>query len=227
MKERTMGKRLILLGAPGSGKGTWSKILSDEKGLPHIATGDLFRAELAAKTPLGRKVKSFMDQGALVPDELTLLLVEKALSDERAVNGFILDGFPRTIPQAEALTEFLEKRGQAIDMVINIVVDESVLIERTLSRLVCIKCGQPYNTMNMKPAVEGKCDHCAGDVVHRSDDTEETLRKRLEAYRASTAPLIDYYKERDLLVAFTNDCPLNEEMRNRLFSMVDGIKGEA
>jgi adenylate kinase len=145
MKERTMGKRLILLGAPGSGKGTWSKILSDEKGLPHIATGDLFRAELAAKTPLGRKVKSFMDQGALVPDELTLLLVEKALSDERAVNGFILDGFPRTIPQAEALTEFLEKRGQAIDMVINIVVDESVLIERTLSRLVCIKCGQPYN----------------------------------------------------------------------------------
>ncbi|HHW93425.1 MAG TPA: adenylate kinase [Clostridiaceae bacterium] len=220
-----MSKRLILLGAPGSGKGTWSKIISDEKGLAHIATGDLFRAELTAETPLGREVKSFMEQGALVPDELTIQLVEKALTDESAVNGFVLDGFPRTIPQAEALATMLEKRDKAIDMVINLVIDESILIERTLSRLVCIKCGQPYNTQNMAPSVEGTCDHCGGDVVHRSDDTEETLRKRLEAYRKSTAPLIDYYRARDLLVTFSNDGPPSDEMRRRLFSIIDGAKG--
>ncbi len=219
-----MGKRLILLGAPGSGKGTWSKIISDEKGLAHIATGDLFRAELAAETPLGREVKSYMEQGALVPDEVTIRLVEKALTDESASNGFVLDGFPRTIPQAEALTDMLEKRGQAIDVVINLVIDESILIERTLSRLVCVKCGQPYNTKNMAPAVEGTCDYCGGDVVHRSDDTEKTLRKRLLAYHVSTAPLIDYYGERNLLVEFSNDGPPSDEKRDRLFSLIDGAK---
>lgn len=227
MRELTMGKRLILLGAPGSGKGTWSKIISDEKGLAHIATGDLFRAELAAETPLGCEVKSYMEQGALVPDELTIKLVEKALTDKNASNGFVLDGFPRTIPQAEALGELLEKRGLAIDVVINLVIDESILIERTLSRLVCIKCGQPYNAKNMAPAVEGTCDHCGGNVVHRSDDTEETLRKRLEAYHLSTAPLIDYYGNRDLLVAFSNDGPPSDETRNRLFALIDGAKGKA
>ncbi len=220
-----MGKRLILLGAPGSGKGTWSKIISDEKGLAHIATGDLFRAELAAETPLGREVKSYMEQGALVPDELTIRLVEQALTGKSASSGFVLDGFPRTIPQAEALAEMLEKRGQAIDLVINLVIDESILIERTLSRLVCVKCGQPYNTKNMAPAVEGTCDHCGGAVVHRSDDTETTLKKRLLAYHVSTAPLIDYYEERDLLVTFSNDGSPSDEKRNRLFAMIDGAKG--
>lgn len=224
MMVRTMGKRLILLGAPGSGKGTWSKIISDEKCLAHIATGDLFRAELAAETPLGREVKSYMEQGALVPDELTIRLVEKALTDGKAAQGFVLDGFPRTIAQAEALAELLAKRGWAIDLVINIVIDEDVLVERALSRLVCIKCGQPYNSKHMAPAMEGKCDHCAGEVVQRSDDTEETLRKRLQAYHASTAPLVDYYKERDLLVVFTNDSPPNDEMRDRLFSIIDGVR---
>ncbi len=222
-----MKKRLIMLGAPGSGKGTWSKIISDAKELTHIATGDLFRAELAAQTPLGLEVKSYMEQGALVPDELTIKLVEKALTGEKASEGFVLDGFPRTIPQAEALEEILAKHNLAIDAVVDLAIDEDVLIERTLSRLVCSKCGQPYNTKNMTPKVEGICDRCGGEVIHRSDDTEETIRKRLEAYHTNTAPLIDYYRERDLLVTFSNEGPPNEETRDLLFSIIDGAKGDA
>lgn len=199
-----MMKRIVLLGAPGSGKGTWSKILSESLSLLHISSGDLFRMELANDTALGREVRSCIEQGALVPDEVTIQLVKKSLVKGRGREGFILDGFPRTIRQAEALDEILDEAGLKIDAVVDLAVDEETLIERTLSRLVCLDCGQPYNTTTMKPKVEGVCDVCGGKVVRRSDDTEETVQRRLKAYHEQTEPLIDYYEAQGKLLVFAN-----------------------
>ncbi|HZK28871.1 MAG TPA: adenylate kinase [Clostridia bacterium] len=215
-----MGKRFVLIGAPGSGKGTWSKILSDACSLTHISSGDLFRRELADDSPLGREVRSYVEQGALVPDELTIQLMQNAFAQGVGREGFILDGFPRTMSQAEGLDRILAETGVKLDAVIALDIDEEILIQRTLARRVCGVCGQPYNTTVMRPAKEGICDRCGGEVVRRSDDTEETLRRRVLAYQKETAPLVDYYRERSKLIVFENNGPPDEAKQQELFRML-------
>lgn len=215
-----MVKRIIMLGAPGSGKGTWSKVLSDTLSLPHISSGDLFRHELKVESELGEKVRHYLENGLLVPDGVTIALVEKTICEGAGKDGFILDGFPRTIFQAEALERFLDERQLSIDAVIDLVVDEAVLIERILSRMVCTKCGKPYNTTSMVPMVEGVCDDCQGPVIKRSDDTEETLKKRFKAYHDETEPLVSYYRERGMLIEFSNTAPPGEATKNELLGLL-------
>ena len=221
-----MIKRIVMLGAPGSGKGTWSKILSDTLSLPHISSGDLFRHELAIGSDLGKKVRHFLDNGLLVPDDVTIALVEKTICEGKGRDGFILDGFPRTIAQAEALGQFLSERDLSLDAVIDLVVDEAILIERTLARLICTQCGQPYNALSMVPMVEGVCDVCGGPVIRRSDDTEETLKKRFKAYYEQTEPLISYYREQGLLVEFFNTSPPDEATKNEMLKLL-GLADES
>lgn len=216
-----------MLGAPGSGKGTWSKILSDHFALPHISTGDLFRRELAEDTELGREARSYMERGALVPDELTIRLLKKALCPESGDHGFVLDGYPRTIPQAKALTKLLAELGVELDAVIDIVVDEDLLVQRTLSRLICSDCGQPYNTTSMRPKKDCICDRCGGRVTRRSDDTEETLRLRLEEYHLQTKPLIEYYCGRGKLITYNNDSFPDETAKQAMLLKLrnEGVDG--
>ena len=215
-----MVKRIVMLGAPGSGKGTWSKFLSDRLSLPHISTGDLFRRELAADSPSGRRIRTYIEQGELVPDDITVRLVKKVIMEDEGRQGFILDGFPRTLVQAEALDRILEEGGQAIDAAVEVHVSEPVLTRRALSRFVCVDCGQPYNASTMKPAEEGICDRCGGRIVRRGDDTEETLKHRLETYRAKTAPLMDYYRREGKLVVFPNDGPPDDQAKRDLLTLL-------
>lgn len=186
--------RLILLGPPGSGKGTYASRLSPILGVPQIATGDLIRTEIATGSELGQRIKKYYDAGELVPDELVIELLKKRLAQADAQNGFILDGFPRTVAQAEALEQITP-----IDRVINLVVPEDVIIARLSARLVCRNCGAVYNTRTLPPEKEGVCDKCGGELYRRSDDEPETIRRRLKVYAEQTAPLIDYYRQKDLL----------------------------
>jgi adenylate kinase len=187
--------KLIFLGPPGAGKGTLAAKAVDILKLPHISTGAIFRAALAAGTPLGLKVKAIMDAGKLVDDETTIDLVKERLAQDDAQNGFILDGFPRTIPQAEALAQF-----SSVDKVVNFDIPDSTVLERLGGRRVCRKCGHNFHTIFDKPKTEGVCDHCGGEVYTRDDDKSEAIQKRLEVYRAQTAPLIDFYRAKGLLV---------------------------
>ena len=194
----------IFLGPPGSGKGTYSKRISSILGIPHISTGDLFREHLKNQTEVGKKVKEFLDSGKLVPDELTIEVVKIRLSQEDCKNGFILDGFPRTIPQAEMLKGITE-----IDVVTNLIIPEDILIEKTCARRNCKECGDIYNIADINrdgikmppiyPKQQGKCDKCGGELIQRQDDNEETVKNRLEIYKKETQPLIDFYKERGIL----------------------------
>lgn len=220
-----MMKRIVMLGAPGSGKGTWSKFLSDRFCLPHISSGDLFRRELEEDSPLAREIRPYLEGGELVPDQVTIRLVEKAITEGEGRGGFILDGFPRTMAQAEALDLVLEEEGQAIDAVINIEVSEPVIIQRALSRFVCQDCGQPYNTTGMKPVKEGVCDRCGGRIVRRSDDTAETLKHRLDTYHANTAPLTGYYRQAGKLVVFPNDGPPDDQAKSELLTLLGEAAG--
>ena len=187
--------KIIMLGAPGAGKGTQAARIAKQYGIPHISTGDIFRANLKEGTPLGLKAKEYMDQGLLVPDELTCDLVVDRIGQPDAENGYILDGFPRTIPQADALTKALAKRGEAIDFALDIEVPDSFIMERMEGRRSCVKCGAGYHTKFHPTQVEGVCDHCGGELIQREDDKPETVSKRLEVYHAQTKPLIDYYTE--------------------------------
>ena len=187
--------KLIFLGPPGAGKGTLAAKVVDILKLPHISTGAIFRAALAAGTPLGLKVKAIMESGKLVDDETTIELVKERLNQEDTQKGYILDGFPRTIPQAEALTKF-----STVDKVINFDIPDSLVVERLGGRRVCRKCGYNFHVVFDKPKTEGICDHCGGEVYIRDDDKSEAIRKRLEVYRAETAPLIDFYRSQGILV---------------------------
>jgi adenylate kinase len=187
--------KLIFLGPPGAGKGTLAAKAVDILKLPHISTGAIFRAALAAGTPLGLKVKAIMDAGKLVDDETTIDLVKERLAQEDTQKGYILDGFPRTIPQAEALAQF-----SSVDKVVNFDIPDSTVLERLGGRRVCRKCGHNFHTVFDKPKTEGICDHCGGEVYTRDDDKSEAIQKRLEVYRAQTAPLIDFYRAKGLLV---------------------------
>jgi adenylate kinase len=187
--------KLIFLGPPGAGKGTLADKAVDFLKLPHISTGAIFRSAIAAQSPLGLKVKAIIDSGKLVDDDTTIALVRDYLSKEEVKSGYILDGFPRTIPQAEALAEF-----SAVDKVVNFDIPDSLLLDRLGGRRVCRKCGHNFHMIFDKPKEEGLCDHCGGEVYTRDDDKEAAIQKRLEVYRAQTAPLIDYYRGKGLLV---------------------------
>ena len=191
--------KVIMLGAPGAGKGTQAKKIAAKYQIPHISTGDIFRANIKEGTELGTKAKAYMDKGELVPDELTCDLVVDRISKPDAANGYVLDGFPRTIPQAEALTRALEGRGEKIDFAINVEVPDENIVRRMGGRRACLKCGATYHVEYNAPKVENVCDVCQGELVLRDDDKPETVQKRLSVYHAQTRPLIDYYKAEGVL----------------------------
>ena len=184
-----------MLGAPGAGKGTQAKMIAEKFGIPHISTGDIFRANIKNQTELGKKAKAYLDEGTLVPDELTCDLVVDRIANEDCAKGYILDGFPRTIPQAEALTKALAQDGGAIDYAIDVDVPDSDIVRRLSGRRVCLKCGATYHTSFNPPREEGICDSCGEALVHRDDDKPETIQKRLDVYHSQTQPLIEYYHE--------------------------------
>ncbi len=192
--------KVILLGAPGAGKGTQAKLLAEKLNIPHISTGDIFRANIKGNTPLGIKVKEFMDKGELVPDELTVEIVKDRLLNDDCSKGYILDGFPRTIPQAEYLDKVLKEMNTSIDVALLIDVKDEDIITRMSGRRVCINCGATYNIVFNPTKVEGICDVCNSPVIQRADDSAETVLNRLTTYHNQTQPLIDYYKESDKLV---------------------------
>lgn len=193
---------LILLGPPGAGKGTQAKMASERLGLAHLSTGDMLREAVQAGTGLGKAAKKAMDAGELVKDEIMVGLIEERIEQDDCENGFILDGFPRTVGQAEALDEMLENKGCSVDRVIEIRVDEDELVKRIAGRFMCAKCNANYHDENKRPKVEGVCDKCGStEFVRRKDDREETVRARLAAYRKQTAPLLPYYREKGVLVS--------------------------
>lgn len=192
--------RLILLGPPGAGKGTQAANIVNKYQLPHISTGDIFRANIKQGTDLGNRAKAFMDKGELVPDSLVVELVEDRLQQDDTKIGFMLDGFPRTLPQAEALDSVLENMGSTLNFVVNIVVDPTVLVERAVGRRICRDCGATYHVKFNPSKEEGVCDQCSGELYQRSDDNEETVTNRIAVYTNETAPLVDYYKNSGKLV---------------------------
>jgi len=191
---------IILLGPPGAGKGTQAAHITVLKKIPHISTGDIFRKNLKDGTELGKKAKEYMDKGLLVPDAIVVELVEDRLTWDDTNNGFMLDGFPRTIAQAQALEESLKKLNKSIDAVINIEVDFSVITQRITARRICKKCGATYNTEFNPPKSEGICDLCGGELYQRDDDKEETVTKRLTEYSEKTQPLIEFYEKKGVLI---------------------------
>lgn len=191
--------KIIMLGAPGAGKGTQAKKIAEKYEIPHISTGDIFRFNIKEGTELGMKAKAFMDQGALVPDELTIGMLMDRIQKADCVNGYVLDGFPRTIPQAESLTAALSERGQKIDYAVNVDVPDENIVNRMSGRRACLKCGATYHIVYKPSKVEGICDVCGEALVLRDDDKPETVLKRLNVYHDQTQPLIDYYKEAGVL----------------------------
>ena len=197
--------RIAFLGPPGAGKGTQARDLAQEWRVPHLATGDMLREAVAAGTPLGREAKGYMDQGALVPDDVIIRMMGERLGKADAARGFILDGFPRTIAQADALAKLLNDLGQALDTVVYFDVSEPELLRRLTGRRVCRKCGHTYHLVSNTPKRAGVCDACGGELYQRDDDTEATVRKRLEVYQRQTAPLLDYYRQRHALTTVTGE----------------------
>ena len=190
---------LILLGPPGVGKGTQAKLLIEKFGIPQISTGDILRAAVKELTPMGIKAKGFMDSGALVPDSVVIGIVEERLAQQDCLQGFILDGFPRTVPQADALAQVLSGMGRAIDHVISLSVDKDELLKRLTGRRACTKCGAGYHVEYAPSKVQGVCDACGAELFQREDDKEETILRRLAVYEEQTAPLIAYYEAAGLL----------------------------
>ena len=187
--------KLIMLGAPGAGKGTQAKKIAEKYSIPHISTGDIFRANIKNGTELGKKAKTFMDQGLLVPDELVVDLVVDRVNQEDCKNGYVLDGFPRTIPQAEALDRALAEMGQKIDYAINVEVPDENIVNRMSGRRACVDCGATYHIEFNPSKEEGVCDICKGELYQRADDNEETVSKRIQVYLDETKPLADYYSK--------------------------------
>ena len=202
--------RAVLLGPPGAGKGTQAVRLVEKYEIPHISTGDIFRKNIKEGTELGKKAQEYMNAGALVPDELVVDLVKDRLQRDDCKNGFLLDGFPRTIFQAEKLDEFLSESNLKMDIVINLKVEKEALIKRLTGRRVCKDCGASYHIVNIPPKKEGVCDICGGELIQRKDDNIETVENRINVYEEQTAPLIGYYKEAGSLVDFDGEASLDE-----------------
>ena len=196
---------LILLGPPGAGKGTQASGIVDKYNVPHISTGDIFRKNIKENTELGKKAKEYLDSGKLVPDELVVAIVEDRLKEDDTKKGFLLDGFPRTVFQAEALDKFLQSIDSKIDAVVNIEVDKSILVGRAVGRRICKNCGATFHIEFNPPRKSDICDVCGGELYQRSDDNEETVSKRIEVYLNETQPLIDYYKRQDILLTIDGE----------------------
>ncbi len=213
--------KIIMLGAPGAGKGTQAKKIAEKYHIPHISTGDLFRSNIGNNTELGKEAKQYMDAGKLVPDELTVrMLLDRVASDD-CKNGYVLDGFPRTIAQAEVLEEEVKKLNDKIDYAIDVEVPDENIVKRMGGRRACLKCGATYHIVHIPPKTEGICDSCGSELVLRSDDAPETVQKRLDVYHEQTQPLIDFYKARGILreVDGTQDMQV-------VFDEIVGILGE-
>ncbi len=202
--------KIIMLGAPGAGKGTQAKKIAEKYGIPHISTGDIFRANIKGGTELGMKAKSYMDQGQLVPDEVTIGMLLDRISEADCAVGYVLDGFPRTIPQAESLTAALEERGEKIDFAVDVDVPDEAIVTRMGGRRACLACGATYHIVFNPTKVEGVCDVCGQNLVLRDDDKPETVQKRLTVYHEQTQPLIDYYKNAGILATVDGTKDLNE-----------------
>ena len=213
--------KIIMLGAPGAGKGTQAKMIADKYQVPHISTGDIFRANIKEGTELGLKAKTYMDQGLLVPDELVVDLVVDRLAQEDCVNGCVLDGFPRTIPQAECLDAALAAKGEAIDYAIDVDVPDENIINRMSGRRACVACGATYHIVHIPTKVEGVCDRCGEGLILRDDDKPETVKKRLDVYHAQTQPLIDYYTAKNVLKSVDGTVDMEE-----VFQSIVNILGE-
>ncbi len=209
---------LVLMGLPGAGKGTQADKIVEKYGTPHISTGDMFRAAINEGTELGLKAKSFMDQGALVPDEVTIGIVQERLNKPDCENGFLLDGFPRTVAQAEALEAILDEIGKKIDFVINIQVDKEILMERLTGRRICENCGTTYHLVFNPPAEEGVCDRCGGKLYQRADDNAETVQNRLEVNLQQTQPLLDFYQAKGYLKNING-----RQHINQVFADIDSL----
>lgn len=193
--------RIILIGAPGSGKGTQAENIKQKYPIAHISTGDILRANVKAGTELGKNAKEYMESGKLVPDEVIIAMVKSRLQEPDCKDGFLLDGFPRTKTQAEALDLILKKLGILLDAVVQLDVDDETVIRRLTTRRVCKSCGEIYNVLFKPAKIEGICDKCGGEVIQRNDDIESVIRNRLTVFHEQTAPLIDYYQSKDLLVS--------------------------
>jgi len=213
---------IILLGAPGAGKGTQAVYVAQELSLVHIATGDLFRQAIEQGTELGIQVKSYMDKGVLGPDEITIRMVLERLSAPDCESGVVFDGFPRNLEQAEALDEALAKQTKSIDGVVYIKVSEEELLRRLSGRWICRDCQMPYHATDSPPKVWGKCDNCGGELYQRSDDTVETIKKRLQVYFAQTVPLIDYYAQAGKLVEIDGEGSVDEVGRRIVVALGEG-----
>ena len=205
---------LILMGLPGAGKGTQAEKINEKYQVPHISTGDMFRLAIKEGTELGKKAQTFMDEGALVPDEVTTGIVEERLSKPDCEKGFLLDGFPRTIPQAEALQEITNKLGKALNYVIHVDVPEQKLIARLTGRRVCPTCGTTYHVDNNPPKQDGICDKDGATLIQRDDDTEETVQKRLSVNIEQAKPLLDFYEKLGVLISVDGDQPIDDVFRD-------------
>ena len=214
--------KIVLLGPPGAGKGTQAKSISNRYSIPHISTGDIFRKNISEETPLGIEAKQYIDNGQLVPDEVTINMVKDRLTWEDCKNGYLLDGFPRTVAQAEALQEFLESRDEKLDTALCIEVPSSFILERMTGRRVCLSCGASYHIKFNSPAVDGVCDVCGDNIIQRKDDVDETVKERLDVYERQTQPLIDFYKEKNLLSTVDGTKAINE-----VFEGICNILGSA
>ena len=208
---------LILLGPPGAGKGTQAKMMIDRWKIPQISTGDILRTAVRQERPLGLEAKGFMDRGELVPDRVVIGIIAERLKEEDATAGFILDGFPRTIPQAEALQEILDELGRKIDTVLSIEIEEERLVARLTGRRMCKGCGESFHLVFNPPARDGVCDRCGGELYQRDDDREKTIRQRLAIYREQTEPLIAYYEKQGILKRIKGD-----DSKDQIFSRIVG-----
>ena len=212
--------KIIMLGAPGAGKGTQAKMIADKYGVPHISTGDIFRANIKNGTELGMEAKKYMDQGLLVPDELTVRILLDRVAQDDCKNGYVLDGFPRTIPQAEVLDSELTKLGDHIDYAISVDVPDENIVKRMSGRRACLTCGATYHIEHVPPKKEGICDVCGSELVLRDDDKPETVKNRLNVYHEQTQPLIDFYTEKGVLKTVDGTVPMEE-----VFAAITAILG--
>lgn len=216
--------QFVFLGPPGSGKGTQSSLIIEKYKIPHISTGDMFRKAIAENSPLGIEANKYISKGQLVPDDITIELLFKRISQPDCANGFLLDGYPRTIPQAQALDEFSKKIGRPIQLVMNMVIDEELLLNRVKGRRVCKVCNTSFNLQSKPPIKPGICDKCGGELYQRSDDNPESIKTRLHQHRTKTAPLLDYYLKNGTLVANIDSLRDIPTVFNEINSYLEKIK---